>query len=619
MLINYSNKVKDRLSMFEEKMGERNEYEKQKKYWEGKEVWVVLNAKEGIWRQGQVVCMIPAEQDHPTGNCIFVVDTRHDSWRHIVELTPLDGTGLKFDHLKISDAAVLPAKEDVFKGWKAPAWFDIVPLDSPTYQIKDGSVSLHPYVSEEITELRRQHRVMEALVEELRDQLDVKTAECSQKTISIEELKNELVDEKQRFGLMEDQLMAQIIAKEKECELLTATNADLTKKVDELRHLLNQVQAENNTLSARLDIMLDELVKVKTLLIPLEHELDEKNRQTAMLTHDNTELSELLQLAQDRIAEIEEHLRVLERKHYELEEAHKNCGVVRKSIEDENDRLRRRPPIAPPPPVVEHDDSALHLLIAQYESQYENIWLLIYDNLTGLSDRVAALEGRNDWDRGSVAPIVKEPIVGDEGPAIARKLASCLGGEVSTLQGRIERIEEWLNQPPATPPPVVIPNLDRSPDLDHKLLAQIHSLVKYLNTRVDDVNAKLEAKQPKYTATYKQMVPSLANGSQYDGDFPWLVTKKLHALEIENKLLKDQHDLTKARHYELVNRTDVIVAPVLKENSELRQKIDKYRDDLMLVYRRLSNAEEVIKKTASTGLIDGALLNWAGLQTGFGV
>ena len=600
------------------------------RHWEGKEVWVVLDSKEGLWRQAQCVCVIPAEQDNPSGQWSFVVDTRHDSWRHLVKLSSNDGmVGKDFDHIKLSDAAELHSGDHVFKGWQSPAWFDISTVNPQRHDIKDGAVALHPYVSSEINDLRKINLNLVAQVTDLETALELKTQECIDKTVELARVESILAVERRRFKEVEDELVHRLTLKEREVVVLEETNARLTLELDDARHLVNQAQADNNVLRSRLQLMLDELVKVKALVTNLQLEVSEKRREIATLKKENEDQKVLLQMAYDKNLFLEEKLRALELEHYKLVQEHSNCEVIKHSLQEELERLRRRPMPVPPPPVVQvvqapaaapaaHDDSALLALLAQYESQYETIWRIIYETLVGLSDRVSALEDRADWPRKTLGPVDVPGAKGPEGVVEGRRLASQLGGEVSALQSRIEQLEGFLNTQPATPPPVAIPNLKKSPDLDGELLRQLVQLVKYLTIRQEELFAKVDRHKPEYVPTYRQLVTSMVSKTQYDGDFPWLVTKKLATLEQENKLLRDQMELTKARHYDLVNRTDAAVAPIAKENAELREKLTKYRDDLVSVYRRLGDAEEQVRRSQA-GIIDSTVLQFTGMQAGLGV
>jgi len=570
-----------------------------KNYWEGKEVWVVLDPVDGLWRQAQCMCVVPPEKDHPTGKWTFIVDTKFDLYRHMVVLSAKDTQGRVYDHLKLADAGMLHDRDHVFRGWQSPAWFDILSVNAVSYQIKDGAVALHPYVSEEIIELRKLVQKLQTQVETLEHTVEIKTEENIFKSTEISRLESLLAAERMRFMQVERDLTEQVMIKERECSVLQETNAALVRELDELKHIVNQAQADNNVLRSRLQLMLDELVKLKALVVNLQLEVSEKTKQIAALDKQVADLTELLEAAHDRILNLEEKLRTLEIEHYKLVQEHAQCAIIRKSLQDEIERLRKRPlpaPIVVPQDSAQHDDSALLELLRQYESQYDNIWRIIYETLLGLAERVAALEARIDWPSKQVGPVDEPQATGEEGVVEARRLASQLGGEVDTLQGRIEELENFLNTRPPTPPPVVIPQLKRSPDLTMELLRELIQLVKFMKVRQEELFVKMDKHKPEYVATYRQLVSAGIRKTQYDGDFPWLMTKKLHALENENKSLRNQHELTKGQHYELVNRTDAAFAPIVKENKELREKIDKYRDDLVMVYRRLGEQNEALKK-----------------------
>lgn len=585
-------------------------------FWEGKEVWVVLDAKEGLWRQASVRCLVPPAENRPKDPWMFVLDTHHDSYRHSVALLPKDPeTCREFEFLKLSDAAVLTARDNVFKGWQSPAWFDIVGQDAPTYQVKGGGVAVHPYVSEEITELRKRYKTLEKRVGELELALEIKTQEFAEKCVELLQVELAFKEEREQWRIRFEEVMYRFLAKEKECVELTAEKAALVLQNDELRQLLNQLQSENNTLRARLQIMMEDILRVKQQLAMIEHELDEKNRQNTNLKKENADLSELLQLAYDKNLALEDQLR-------DLRIEHEQCGVVRRGLEDEIERLKRRVPVPPPPPApivvpAEFDDSALRTLLQQFESQYENVWLVLYSTLLELADRVARLESKKEIPIVPPKPI--EPPVtfrGDEGLQEGRRLASSLGGEIDTLKTRIEVLENWVDAPYSEPEPVVITKpLARSPDLDTELLRQLISLVKFLSVRQEELIKKVDSKQPKYVPTYRQLVPSLAKGSQYDGDFPWLLTGKIAKLEEDNQKLRSANEIIRSRHYELINRTDAAVSPILSENAELRVKVTEYRDDLLTTYRRLSDAEDTIKKLQA-GVLGSALEGLATVASG---
>jgi hypothetical protein len=48
------------------------------------------------------------------------------------------------------------------------------------------------------------------------------------------------------------------------------------------------------------------------------------------------------------------------------------------------------------------------------------------------------------------------------------------------------------------------------------------------------------------------------------------------------------------------------------------EKLTKYRDDLVSVYRRLGDAEEQVRRSQA-GIIDSTVLQFTGMQSGLGV
>ena len=231
-------------------------------WWGGKEVWVVLDSKDGLWRQATVVCAVPPPLSSPLADWHFVVDSHHDGFRHICLFHSANG-GEEFDLIKLTDAALMPSKDDPYKKWTAPAWFDIVPEGSPVYKVKDGSVSVHPYISQEIIELRRLYNAAQQTIETLTLDLQREAAESSQKSLQIDAVKSALQREKDERASEVAQLTAQL-------DLLSAANAELTqektdlvKEAYRLKALINEMQEENNKLRTRLKLMTDELVKFK--------------------------------------------------------------------------------------------------------------------------------------------------------------------------------------------------------------------------------------------------------------------------------------------------------------------------------------------------------------------
>lgn len=231
-------------------------------YWGGKEVWVVLDKKEGLWRQATVVCAVPPAEDEPLGEWRFILDTRHDSWRHLCSFPPTDSSGREFDHLKLTDAALMPEKDDPYKKWTAPAWFDIVPEGSPVFKIKDGSISVHPYISEEIVELRSLYRVAQETIAALTSDLAASQAESAKKSLAIASLESQLSQEKADRAAQVSDLNDQLDVTHARNAALEKDNKELQATLDDLRRVLNEVQEENNKLRIRLKLMTDELVKV---------------------------------------------------------------------------------------------------------------------------------------------------------------------------------------------------------------------------------------------------------------------------------------------------------------------------------------------------------------------
>ena len=212
----------------------------------------------------------------------------------------------------------------------------------------------------------------------------------------------------------------------------------------------------------------------------------------------------------------------------------------------------------------------LQQLVEQYQREYDNIWRVLVTTLEGLAARVAVLEAQERM-LVPVAPPLPPPIQDDDS-LVRQKRASTLGGQIDTLQLRIKYLEDLLERPAAIASPPPLPKLPRSPDIDNELLRRLTEMVKFLTIRNNDLIRFMQDARPKYDPTYHN-----SKAARYDGNFPWLVGRKLAELEKENRTLREQQEITQQRHYDLVNRTDTLVAPVLRENAELRTKLDKYR------------------------------------------
>ena len=651
--------------------------------WDGKQVWCIIDPSNGIWRQATVLATAPPDpnfdKDARTSEWNFILDTKHDNWRHLYTQKPSDETYLAFDGIQVTEYALLPGKDDPSRVYQAPEYFELMPDGSPELSVARGATPVHPWIADELRALRRLIDELKKENERLKKENDALRAECEERRLNEERLAKQLQKERDERKIMEDKLNRQIAElKERERELLI--------KVQNYKDLINELQGEVNALNAKNDLLTKENALLMQTIAELKQENDElnllvKSCQDALRVSNlaRADLEEENRILRDRIQALDEALqKTIDSSNQSAHDTALKYAIEKAGMQAEIDRLRELlkgqqqqqqqqqqqvTVVAPTTNLVNEDDLELRKTIAMLQQdlndknglldqsfeeikrlkelieQYAGIdWKKFYEDLKKLSDRCAILEAARGWQQGIVGPVALDDddelakyriYDGDEERANKRKeradrkraralirLASALVGEVNGVDTRIVELEKKVEHTPRAPPAEkTVPNpsaysgndrfikVNKSDWLskemqiqflagqkDHtNLLASVGDMevmqhqVAYLVQRNQDLMDLMNGfpdGRPQYTPTYARLLKGWFGRNQYDGNFPWLLTRQQHKLEKENTDLQRKMDLAAGKHIQQAELAETLVQPIATENAALREKLALYKAKL---------------------------------------
>lgn len=480
------------------------------KAWDGKQVWAVIDPATPIWRQATVLCAVPAEIEGPGGKFgewKFVLDTKHDNWRHVIYKKPTDETFLSFDDVQVTEYALLPGKETPNRLYEAPEYFELEPDGSPVLSVAKGATPVHPWIADELRAMRKLCDELKKENERLNKDLAAAKAEIEERRLNEERLAKLLQKEKDERKIAEDKLNRQIlILREKERELM--------EKIGSLKDLINELQGEVNALTSKNAILTKDNEDLVASLAEVKQENEELNAlvggvQNALRVSnkDRADLEEENRVLRDRIQALDEALqKTIDSANQAAHEMALKHGMEKVSMQAEIDRLREllgsgagtttttvvgfgseeeflelRKKLAVALKEVEDKKDLLNQSFEEIKRLKDLIelyagvdWKKIYQDIKNLSERCGVLEIEHHWKAGSVGPITYDDddefskykiYDGDEERALKRKdkadrkkaralvrLCAALVGEVNGVDSRIVELEKKLEHIPRAPP-----------------------------------------------------------------------------------------------------------------------------------------------------------------------
>ena len=293
-------------------------------------------------------------------------------------------------------------------------------------------------------------------------------------------------------------------------------------------------------------------------------------------------------------------------------------------------------------------------------------WKKIYEDIKKLGERCGVLESARGWKQGIVGSVALDEedelakykiYDGDEERAQKRKeradrkkaralirLSAALVGEVNLVDARIVELEKRVEALPRAPPAAnVVPSpatygagndrfikVNKSDWLSQQMQLQflagekentnklstagdievMQAQVAYLvqrNQDLMDLVSGFPDGKPKYTPTYARVLKGIFGGSQYDGNFPWLLTRQRDRLEQENADLVKKMDLAAGKHLQQAELAETLMQPIATENAALREKLQLYRAKLEELEKALEAAREEAKAAHPAAAASGFL------------
>lgn len=629
-------------------------------FWDGKQVWALIDRQEGMWRQATIIATVP-DKDDPNAPWAFVLDTKHDNWRHILTTTRLDESNLEFDYLQITEYVNLPGHEPTDLRY---THFELLPPESPIMDIKDGECAIHPWVAEELRSLRRLVDQLRIENDQLRRQLQAALEEIEVRKRNEIRLENLWKMEEERRKIAEERLEAAL----KEIDRLTKENKELK---DQVIKLTDQVE-----------FLTHELIKARDRIVILEKENAEIKEVCRVLTKRNQELEEDNKLLRDRIIALDEALqKTIIASNEQIKKLTMEHAVIVAAKDAEIERLLALLASLKDGGPVD-DQSAL---IAQLREEKAQMAKLMEDSIREIKElryrislfinfnldelklelgrltvRVVKLEAQRDIIVKPYEPMDDYINPDDNDPDLKQRekeerkivrdrvrLAIRLAEEIVYLRRRIEELEKWHAVPVEVEVGKTMPNTDgicglytiikrselnslrlsngflqaENAKLAERLSGPPHTSneIRYLQETVNLLKGRLEElllicphqnNRPIYIPTYTRIWRNIF-GHPYSGNYPWLKTAQYHDLERENKELKERIFLAKEEHGMNDDKIVEITTPVLQENAELRERLKQYKDQLDALEK--VNAKKPNAGTSSTSSGGGML----GLGLGF--
>lgn len=467
--------------------------------WDGKQVWAIID-ESGMWRQATVLAVCPPEEKEKMGQWEFLLDTKHDSWRHIVRSKPTDGIFLSFDGIQVTEYALLPGKSNVNPMFRPPDYFELLPPESPDLSVARGATPVHPWIADELRALRKLVAELKMDNERLQKELKDKSDECEERRLNEERLAKLLQKEKDERKIAEDKLNRQIAA-------LKEIERDLNAKIVSLKDLINELQGEVNALTAKNEFLSKENAALAAAISELKQENEELNTLVAgcqnalrVSNKDKADLEEENRILRDRIQALDEALqKTIDSSNQSAHDAALRFAIEAAGMQAEIDRLRELlKGGAPVSTGVNQDDLELRRKLAMalkeledktdiLHQSFEEVkrlkellemytgvdWKALYLDLKQLSERCAALEKARGWKEGDLGPVALDDdddmnkyrlYDGDEERAQKRKekaerkkaralarLAAALSNEMEGVHVRIVELEKKLDHVPRSP------------------------------------------------------------------------------------------------------------------------------------------------------------------------
>lgn len=618
-------------------------------WWDGKQVWALIDKQEGMWRQATIIATVP-DKDDPNAPWSFVLDTKHDNWRHILTTTRLDESNLEFDYLQLTEYVDLPGHKPSDTTYKH---FELLPPESPIMDIKDGEVAIHPWVAEELRSLRRLVDQLRIENDQLRRQLQAALEEIEVRKRNEIRLENLWKMEEEKRKIAEEKLAAAL----KEIDRLTKENTELKNQVI--------------TLTDKVEFLSHELIKARDRIVVLEKENAEIKEVCRILTKRNQELEEDNKLLRDRIIALDEALqKTIIASNEQVKKLTMEHAVIVAAKDAEIERLLALLASLKDGGPVD-DQSALIAQLREDKAQMAKLMedsireikelryrisLFINFNLDELKSelgrltvRVVKLESQRDIIVKPYEPTDDYINPDDNDPDLKQRekeerkivrdrirLAIKLAEEIVYLRRRIEELEKWHAVSTEVEVGKTMPNADglcglytiikrselnslrlsngflqaENLKLAERLSGPPHTSneIKYLQETVNTLKGRLEElliicphqnHRPIYIPTYTRIWRNVF-GHPYSGNYPWLKTAQYHDLEKENKDLKERIFLAKEEHGMNDQKIVEVTTPVLQENEELRQRLKEYKQQLDAI-AKTKPATATTTTTSSSG------------------